>query len=178
MIKEKRIKEHASIHYFFLSCICKMINRIKQVNVIVETGANSGISGEEMILACSNNNNIPNYYGYDAWINHQVPLEKIAQQRLNKYPQAKLIKMDTNKLTLEDLPKNIELAFVDGDHSLPGCLHDLQLIDKNLVKRGHIIVHDMDFHCVQDAVKEWFNEDEYEESILKWGTWYGIYRKK
>jgi hypothetical protein len=40
----------------------------------------------------------------------------------------------------------VDLAYVDGDHSVAGCLHDITLVYPLLSEKGWIIVDDMDHH--------------------------------
>ncbi len=47
----------------------------------------------------------------------------------------------------------IDLLFIDGDHSYEGCTKDLQNFYPNVVKGGHVVLHDSYFGSpVQDAV--------------------------
>jgi predicted O-methyltransferase YrrM len=57
--------------------------------------------------------------------------------------------------------ENIDLLFVDGDHSYQGCLNDLLQWYPKVVPGGHVVLHDCYFgNAVQDAVLAFAAEHE------------------
>jgi len=66
------------------------------------------------------------------------------------------IRMDSAKLSVADLPQNIGLFFIDGDHSYPACKNDLDLALSVAGKDTRILCHDFGIHRgVTDAVCEY-----------------------
>lgn len=47
-----------------------------------------------------------------------------------------------------------DLISIDGDHSTPGCYHDLQVSARHLTANGHILCHDANADSVRDAIDE------------------------
>jgi len=170
--KLRRLQQHKDSHFNVLGFLASVIYKTNNCKVIVETGVSDGGSGKTLLNSCPG----AKYYGYDNWNGADQIREHTAKSKFKGNPDATLIKVDTNTLTT--LPENIDLIFVDGDHTTEGCLHDLQLAEKYLSKEGYIITHDMDFHCVQDAVKKWYDETKFESMLIKFGRWYGVYWRK
>lgn len=69
------------------------------------------------------------------------------------------IRMDSAKLSAGDLPKNIGIFFIDGDHSYQACKNDLNLALMVAGKDTQILCHDFSIHRgVTDAVCEFHAE--------------------
>jgi hypothetical protein len=65
------------------------------------------------------------------------------------------IRMDSAKLSASDLPKNIGIFFIDGDHSYRACKGDLELALSAANASTRILCHDFGIHSgVTDAVCE------------------------
>ena len=63
----------------------------------------------------------------------------------------------------------IDLLFVDGDHSYEGCKADLENWFPNLVPGGHIVMHDGYFGVpVQDAAIDFMREHDVEAVRPPW----------
>jgi predicted O-methyltransferase YrrM len=57
--------------------------------------------------------------------------------------------------------EEVDLLFVDGDHSYEGCLADLENWFPKVVPGGHVVLHDCYFGCpVQDAAIDFVAENE------------------
>jgi predicted O-methyltransferase YrrM len=66
------------------------------------------------------------------------------------------IRMDSSKVSAADLPQNIALFFIDGDHSYEACKMDLDLALAVSEKDTRILCHDFGVHRgVTDAVCEY-----------------------
>ncbi|MFA7342827.1 MAG: class I SAM-dependent methyltransferase [Terrimicrobiaceae bacterium] len=66
------------------------------------------------------------------------------------------IRMDSAKLSSRDLPKNIGIFFIDGDHSYHACKSDLDLALSVASKDTQILCHDFGIHRgVTDAICEY-----------------------
>ncbi len=66
------------------------------------------------------------------------------------------LRIDSSKLSAADLPANIGLFFIDGDHSYQACKNDLDLALAVSGKDTHILCHDFGVHRgVTDAVCEY-----------------------
>lgn len=69
------------------------------------------------------------------------------------------IRMDSSKLSAGDLPRNIGIFFIDGDHSYQACKNDLNLALAVASKDTQILCHDFSIHRgVTDAVCEYHAE--------------------
>jgi hypothetical protein len=56
---------------------------------------------------------------------------------------------------------DIDLLFVDGDHSYEGCLNDLENWYPKLIPGGQVVLHDCYFGCpVQEAVLDFVGEHD------------------
>jgi len=66
------------------------------------------------------------------------------------------IRVDSSKVSAVDLPENIGIFFIDGDHSYEACKKDLDLALAVSAKDTHILCHDFGVHHgVTDAVCEY-----------------------
>lgn len=66
------------------------------------------------------------------------------------------IRMDSANLSATDLPKDIGLFFIDGDHSYRACKSDLDLALSVAGKETQILCHDFGIHRgVTDAICEY-----------------------
>jgi len=115
--------------------------------VVVEIGVAAGSTTPTLCHATKGK-----VYGYDAWAQHgqwgqfqpigtKIAVETLlASQGLTNF---ELHQVDTTTEAFENvLPKNIDFAFIDGDHSYPGALNDFTKIYPYLAKRCVIIFHD------------------------------------
>ena len=84
--------------------------------------------------------------------------------KLNVGKNVNLIIGDSQKTKYESI-KDIDLLFVDADHSKEGCYNDMTNWWDNLVSGGSLILHDCYFGCeVQDAVLEFI--DNYDVEVV------------
>jgi len=165
-------KEHTELHYNTLRYLFTSINKIRDVKVMVETGIASGQSGKVMLESCPK----ATYYGYDLWLGYDEVNEKPARALLESFERVNIQKINTQ--TLEKFPDNVDLIYVDGDHSTLGCLHDLELVEKHLSPEGIIVVHDMDHVPIQEAIKIWNKDERFGSFEIKFGRGYGVFWRK
>ena len=100
------------------------------------------------------------YVGYDDWTGADAAGEAIARKALKHYPNVTIFKQNTH--TVKELPVKMDFVYVDGGHSTPDCLNDLELAKNNITEKGVIIVHDYFFHPVFKATEEWYQKNKEE----------------
>ena len=174
-------------HPLFLTILTTAIKKYNDgCKVIVEIGVDRGESAFAMLKA------IPDakYYGYDYWGKDEPEWKKFGLGKwLLDYPYHQdmargLLKHFDTKITQinsKDLKKipNADLIHVDGDHSLKGCLGDMNLVHKFLNPKGVIIVHDMIHPAVKKAIILWHEKHkEFQIAVFEFSThWAVIWRK-
>ena len=168
------MEQKKSIQNEILTHLFGIINLIIKPKIIVETGIDKGGSAITLLETFPQ----AKYYGYDKWEKGEER-EKIARKRLKPFSnRVTITKIDTSMLS--KMPSDIDLAFIDGNHSTPGCLNDLRLVEKYLSEKSYIIVHDMDFIPVKNAVDEWYNPNNFIRMNLDFGIckYYTVFRRK
>lgn len=71
------------------------------------------------------------------------------------------IRVDSSNVSAADLPKNIGIFFIDGDHSYEACKKDLDLALAVSGKDTRILCHDFGVHLgVTDAVCEYHTAEK------------------
>lgn len=82
-------------------------------------------------------------------------LRVVSNKLRQLFPYAHIVDevIDTSKCQSLNI-YNIDMFYVDGDHSYEGCVKDLQLAQKATLKNGVIIVDDMKMDSVRKAVTE------------------------
>ena len=122
---------------------------------ILETGRFNG--GSTLISALSNTNVAIHSIDFDPQDDDYL---KALLKTMDVGSNVNMITGDSQK-TKYDSINDIDLLFVDADHSKEGCYNDLTNWWDNLVVGGHIILHDCYFGCeVQDAVIEFISKHE------------------
>jgi len=120
---------------------------------ILETGRFNG--GSTLISALANNKVKIHSIDFDPQ-DDAFLINLLDQMKIGK--NLNIITGDSQK-TKYDSINEIDLLFVDADHSKEGCLNDMVNWWDNLVKGGHMIMHDCYFGCeVQDAVLEFISK--------------------
>ena len=141
-------------HKLILKKLSKKIKEYNDCKVIVEIGVSTGNGA----LGLIEGNPDADYYGYDSWTDYDEPNYKISKKKIEKYlPKAHLTRIDSKEI--KELPK-ADLIHIDGDHATPGCLSDIELASKFLSLKGVILVHDMDYSHVMNAVNEWYEKNK------------------
>ncbi len=113
---------------------------------IVEVGRMYG--GSTFLLACGNNK-VPIYSIDIAPKDDERLLRQIEQHGL--HAKVELIVGDSQKTKYPQIGE-VDLLFIDGDHSYEGCLSDLENWYGNVSTGGHVVLHDCYFGCeTQDA---------------------------
>jgi predicted O-methyltransferase YrrM len=116
---------------------------------IVETGRFNG--GSLFVMACAAKSGIPIHSIDFAPQNDELLREVLALH----CPEA-LVDIITGDSQHTRYPQigDIDILFIDGDHSYEGCLADIENWYGNLVANGHLLFHDSYFggHGVQDAI--------------------------
>jgi len=136
--------------------ICKSINPKK----IAEIGVRAGYSGWSFLQAAPT----AEYIGLDANNGKHGGrggqdgcYKKWAKKLLSPYNYS-LIDIDTQKAEKLDLTE-IDFFHVDGDHSVIGVQHDLDLAFPTLSKNGVILVDDVDYlPKVKEGVDSWLKK--------------------
>ena len=138
--------------------ICKSINPKK----IAEIGVRAGYSGWSFLQAVPT----AEYIGLDANNGkhggrggEDGKYKKWAQKILSPY-NYKLIDIDTQKVSFLSI-NEIDFFHVDGDHSVIGVQHDLDLAFNTLSENGVILIDDIDYlKKVKSGVEIWMKKME------------------
>lgn len=160
-------------HGVYMEFMAKMVKNHNGCNTIVEIGVSAGEGGEGMLNGCPH----AKYYGYDRWTGLDEQMKKHAYKRLGSKENVTLTQIDSH--TLKELPM-ADLIHVDGDHSVQNAILDMDLAKNFLNPKGIMLVHDVDSHTVQDAVKQWYekNKDKFDMEILKVEHYWAIIWRK
>jgi len=87
-------------------------------------------------------------YCIDTWKNETMPdgrkdtFKEFHDNLLNVETKIIAIRKNSKKVSANELPKKIALAFIDGDHSLSAVINDVQLVLVKMEKRSVIAFHD------------------------------------
>jgi predicted O-methyltransferase YrrM len=127
---------------------------------VVETGRLRG--GSTFLLACANLR-VP-IVSIDIAPKDDTALRAL-MRRHDVGTNVELVVGDSQRTSYPDV-HDIDLLFVDGDHSYDGCLADLRNWYPKLAPGGHVVLHDCYRGCeVQPATIDFF-EDEAVEVVL------------
>ena len=133
--------------------ICKRL----APKTIAEIGVRAGYSAWTFLQATPD----AQYFGFDAnngthgGQGGQTGIFKKWAKRILADYQATLIDCDTQKTQSLDI-KDIDLFHVDGDHTVKGVQHDLDLASQTLSEAGYILVDDVDYITeVKHGVDQW-----------------------
>jgi predicted O-methyltransferase YrrM len=129
---------------------------------IVETGRFYG--GSTFLMACANE---------DVPI-HSVDIAPQDDDRLRHFlakygvgGNVNLIVGDSQNVKYPEVG-DVDMLFVDGDHSYDGCKADLENWFDSVVTGGHVVLHDSYFGVpVQDAVIDFINERGNDVEIVR-----------
>ena len=160
-----------------------LIHHAKQLSKdskYIETGSYLGCSS--LLIALYSNATV---WAHDIWVTDWSELKGCPPPEVKDYFYEFYSAVKKNKLENRIIPirgnsvytvgihndASIDLAFVDGDHSHEGCLHDLRAVWPKMKKGSVILVHD----CVQNseplsAVKAFTQEKNVTFEIIP-GTW-------
>lgn len=132
--------------------------RTYRPGIVVEAGSHIGYSSICIAQALKDNGH-GHLHAYDLFINflnYRSPItggaddmltiasEHVHQADLDEF--VTFYKGDSSrniKTTLKKLGLTIDLAFIDGDHRIAGCLKDWREVDELLNKNGIVVVHDI-----------------------------------
>ena len=122
---------------------------------IVEIGR---LHGGSTFLLASANADVP-IYSIDLDPKNDERLSRLLQEHgLGK--NVHLLTGDSQKGSFPDI-SDIDLLFIDGDHSYEGCSNDLVNWYPKVLARGHVLLHDSYFGCdVQSAVADFIQEKD------------------
>jgi predicted O-methyltransferase YrrM len=113
---------------------------------IVETGRLRG--GSTFLMACANRE-VPIFSIDIAPKDDGALSELMARHDIGR--NIRLVVGDSQRTDYPEV-EEVDLLFVDGDHSYDGCLRDLQNWFPKVVPGGHVVLHDCYFGSpVQDA---------------------------
>lgn len=119
---------------------------------IVEIGVNTGYSAWAFIQAAD-----PDvfYYGFDDWSYGDFP--DWAMKNLIFLPRVVVFRANTQHL--DSLEVTGDFIHVDGDHTKPGVMHDLDLALQAMEPGGVILIDDYDnVPDVREGVDEWLKK--------------------
>jgi len=156
----EQYKEYYKIKYKF----CKD----QRPKVIAEIGVRAGYSAWTFLQACPT----AKYIGFDAnngthggQGGQDGKFSKWAAKILEDY-DVELIELDTQKTNNLGV-SDIDFFHVDGDHSVKGVRHDLDLAYKSISDTGLIVVDDIGYiDSVRHGVFTWVNSMGHE--VLAW----------
>jgi predicted O-methyltransferase YrrM len=130
---------------------------------VLETGRYNG--GSLFVMACATRSEVPLYSVDIAPQNDELLRELLALH----IPAAKvdLIVGDSQKTTYPQVGE-IDVLFIDGDHSYEGCWNDTVNWYHKLAVNGHLLFHDsyLGSYGVQDAIMD-FMQDHPELAIVQ-----------
>jgi predicted O-methyltransferase YrrM len=135
--------------YDELALLEKYAGLLRDGDTIVELGSYLGASTRYLIYGSRNIS--VNIWCIDTWMNETMPdgnLDTFQEFKQNIAPfdtRVRLVRANSLQLAVSDLPNEIDLAFIDGDHSFEGVKNDINLVIPNL-RRGAIVA----FHDVKD----------------------------
>ena len=121
---------------------------------IVETGRFNG--GSLFVMACAAKAGIPIHS-----IDFAPQDDELLREFLALHCPEALINIVTGDSQHTRYPQidEIDLLFIDGDHSYEGCLADIENWYPSLAVNGHLLFHDSYFgsHGVQDAISDFMD---------------------
>ena len=92
-----------------------------------------------------------------------------AQHRLCKLKNSgrwsanlQFVDCNTQKVNVLSLDVRFDLAYIYGDHSFDGCIHDLNLVLPLMNTGGWIVVDDIDYCKLRSPVDSWIKAHEFE----------------
>jgi predicted O-methyltransferase YrrM len=118
---------------------------------ILETGRFNG--GSLFVMACAARESVPIFSIDIAPRDDDFLREMLAKHRPDT--KADLIVGDSQNAKYPQIG-DIDLLFIDGDHTYEGCLNDIRNWYGNLIAGGHLLFHDsyLGPHGVQDAIAD------------------------
>src|SRR4030042_129163 len=130
-----------------LSYLAGQINK-RKVKTVVEIGVDRGI-GCIILHSCFPE---AQYHGFDMNI-QDLPL---------KLECNNVCMHQVDTMSIKSMEYDIDVAYIDGDHSYEGCLHDLNIVSESLTKNGVIIMHDFarESGTVRKAFVDWLQESK------------------
>jgi hypothetical protein len=160
----ERINQYKD-YYKIKHDICKEVNP----STIAEIGVRAGYSSWTFMQACPSaklycidaNNGTHGGRGgedgeYKAW----------AKKILSNY-DFEYIDCDTQKEQSLNL-KDIDFFHVDGDHTVGGVMHDLDLAINCISKKGAILIDDIEYiEDVKIGVKSWLQKNKLKHKYIK-----------
>jgi predicted O-methyltransferase YrrM len=122
---------------------------------ILETGRFNG--GSLFVMACAAPQSVPIWSIDLAPQNDAFLREQLARFRPNS--KISLIVGDSQHAKYPEIG-NVDVLFIDGDHTYEGCMADIENWYENLVAGGHLIFHDsyQGKHGVQAALVDFMKK--------------------
>lgn len=122
---------------------------------ILETGRAHG--GSTLVMACANSD-VPIHSIDIAPVDDERLRSALAEAGVGK--NVKIIKGDSQRGEYPEIGE-IDLLFIDGDHSFEGCTADLEKWYPRVVPGGHVVLHDCYSGSeVQNATIEFIDRNE------------------
>lgn len=118
---------------------------------VIETGTNIGYSALCIAQGLADNGT-GHLYSFDLFENSPDQLSLIRKRFENAglAKWASFHKGDSSTMIerIFNAENHIDLAFIDGDHTLKGCMKDWYAVDDHLLVGGIVLLHDTQFgHC-------------------------------
>ncbi len=131
------VKPVSQTHALERACLCKYASTAM---IAVEVGTYMGVTSSELAKSLPVNGRlycVDPYYEGDA-------IRSIALRHLRRSGSTPRITMlfTTSEGALETLPSEVDMFFVDGDHSFEGLLKDWEVVQKMLKPGGIAAFHD------------------------------------
>jgi predicted O-methyltransferase YrrM len=150
--------------------------KLPENSILVEIGSYHG--GSSQFLAFAAEINDSTLICVDTWksdgmtIDHRDTYNEFKRNMLGFSHRVKAMRGYSNEIA-KDFKEQIDLLFVDGDHSYDGCRADVQAWSPHLAKGAIIIFHDYSWaEGVRRVVKEMIAPIQNSKGTLVHGTYF------
>lgn len=129
-----------------LVALYELANKVPHGATCLEIGSHLGKSANYICSAIAKNDGI--LYCVDTWNNETMPegeldtFDKFEKNTLKFRANLIPIRKNSRLLGGGDMPKSIDLAFIDGDHSYAGAKNDFSAIQSYIPSGGIVVFHD------------------------------------
>jgi len=151
--------------------------------VIVEIGCYLGISTELFAMFCKEITSIDLWGMDESYDGGENPkefwpiVERLANERLSKYSNAKLVKNSGFLASQTFESESIDLLYLDGNHSFESVVNDAKLWHEKIKVGGVLSGHDYNISTVQKAVNYILDTMEYSDLNIFGDTSWSLIKK-
>ena len=122
-----------------------LATRLQKGAILVEIGSHLG--GSSQFLACAAQRLSGKLYCVDTWKSHGMTIQRgdtydEFARNIRSYGSKVIPLRGYSKEIASQFIDQIDLLFIDGDHSYDGCLTDIQAWSPHLVSGATVIFHD------------------------------------